>query len=166
MIAQQAAFEYILIMVETGLDDIKAHVRAGDFETAHSHAIALAEKHQHDSRAQLAAAIACDRLGLEAEAAPFYEIARQLGVPQEDRKLLVVGYASTLRNLGRAEESIHLLTEALEDDPDDTALQAFLALALHSAGHKDSALAIMLKAALQGARENAFAPFARALNEY
>ena len=48
------------------------------------------------------------------------------------------------------EAAVAYLAEATTDAPDDPALRAFLALALHFAGHATLALATMLEAALAG----------------
>jgi hypothetical protein len=50
--------------------------------------------------------------------------------------------------------------------PDQAEFSAFLALALHSAGRSTSALATLLKSALQAARPDGFGPYRRALAEY
>lgn len=71
-----------------------------------------------------------------------------------------------LRAPGRAEEAVARLAEATAEHPDDAALRAFLALALHSAGHPTLALATMLEAALAAARPDGFGGFERALVEY
>ncbi len=119
-----------------------------------------------DVHAQMAAAGACDRVGLEHDAVRYYERAWQLGVPDADRPRFLVGFGSTLRNVGRADEAVALLAEAVRDHADHPALHAFLALALFSAGHPRAALAAMLGVALDVAPPGAFAGFERALGEY
>jgi predicted Zn-dependent protease len=119
-----------------------------------------------DVAAQVAAAYAHDRAGLEHDALRYYEAARRLGVPAAERRPFTVGYGSTLRNVGRADDAVAVLAEAIADDPEYPAYAAFLALALASAGHPKAALAAMLGCALDAARPEAFDGYERALSAY
>jgi len=119
-----------------------------------------------DVEAQIAAAYGCDRVGLEHDAIKYYERAWALGVPEEQRKGFAVGFGSTLRNVGRADEAVAILADAITAYPDYAALRAFLALALFSAGHPRAALAAMLGVALDAARAGAFDGYELALTEY
>jgi tetratricopeptide (TPR) repeat protein len=93
-------------------------------------------------------ASAHDALDGEEEAAAHYRKALAGGLDGPRRRRAVIQYASTLRNLGRAEESIGLLTterEAARDELDD-AVAAFLALALADAGRAREATGVALAA--------------------
>jgi Flp pilus assembly protein TadD len=153
------------------IDDELAAIAAlrtnGDHAGAHVRALELVRDHPTDVRVVLAAAAACDRLGLEREAVVHYDRALELGVPDEFHQDFVLGYGSTLRNVGRLEEAVARLAEATAVYPDDAAMRAFLSLALHSAGHPTLALATMLEAALAAAaRPDGFGRYARALGDY
>lgn len=108
-----------------------------------------ADAHPEDGAAQIAAAYACDREGLEAQAVGYYDAAWRLGVPDAERRDFLVGYGSTLRNVGRVEESLARLGEAVAEYPGDLALQSFLALALHSAGRSAEAVATLIRALVE-----------------
>ena len=138
----------------------------GELSAAHARAIALAQAHPHDVRAQVAAAYACDRNDREHDAIRFYDAAWKLGVPLDEQPGFLLGYGSTLRNVGRVDEAISILTDAVRRFPDRAEFSAFLALALHSAGRSTSAVATLLKSALQAARPDGFGPYRRALAEY
>lgn len=87
---------------------------------------------------------AYDSAGYEHEAALQYERAIALGLDGRARSELNIQYASTLRNLDRADEAVEILSS--DGDPELAASQAaFLALALHSAGRADEALAVALE---------------------
>ena len=101
-----------------------------------------------------------DSLGLEAEAVPFYRQALDDGLDQAHAARARIQLASTLRNLGRIDEAIDLLsqpggaeTDGLKEGASradasraDASRRAFLALALHSAGRHDEALREALEA--------------------
>ncbi|HEY5926212.1 MAG TPA: tetratricopeptide repeat protein [Kofleriaceae bacterium] len=114
----------------------------------------------------IAYAYAHDREGDEHGAIKFYDAAYRLGVPDEKRRRFLVGYGSTLRNVGRSEEAVAILGQAIADDPGYPAYVPFLALALADAGHPKAALATMLGAVLDVARPDALDGFERALGEY
>ncbi len=142
-----------------------AAARRDDDEAPHRQAVAAAAAHPDDVRAQAAAAYACDRLGREAEALRYYQRAFELGGPPDDRAGFSLGFGSTLRNVGRVDDAVAVLAEAVLAHPEHAALRAFLALALGSAGHHALALATMLDAGL-ATSPAAFAPYRRALGEY
>lgn len=93
-------------------------------------------------------ASAHDALDGEERAAAYYRDALAAGLSGPRRRRAVVQYASTLRNLGRAEESIGLLTTERETTSDelDDAVEAFLALALADAGRAREATGLALAA--------------------
>lgn len=152
---------------EVSIDEVRAMWAAGEAraEEHREAAVALAAAHPEDGAAQLEAACAWDRAGEERRALRLYEAAYGLGVPAGERRRLIVGYGSTLRNVGRCDDAVGLLAEAAASDP-FPAYTAFLALALMDAGHGRAALATMLGCALDAARPEAFAGYERALGEY
>lgn len=87
-----------------------------------------------------------DSAGLEAEAAALYARAVELGLSGRARAELDIQFASTLRNLGRFEESVAMLENGADHPDLGSARAAFLALALHSAGRPGAALAVALEA--------------------
>ncbi|MBK9036042.1 MAG: tetratricopeptide repeat protein [Myxococcales bacterium] len=138
---------------------------AGDDAEVHRRATALAQAHPDDVQVLARAAYACDRLGREAAAVTYYQRAFELGGPPDDRAGFLLGFGSTLRNVGRVDDAIAVLGQAVLEFPGDPALRAFLALALHGGGHAALALATMLEAGLMSG-PTAFAPYRRALGEY
>ncbi|HEY5946825.1 MAG TPA: tetratricopeptide repeat protein [Kofleriaceae bacterium] len=119
-----------------------------------------------DVQELLAQAYALDAAGDERAAIKLYDAAYRAGVPASQRRKFLVGYGSTLRNVGRSEEAVVVLAQAVADDPGYPAFVAFLALALADAGHPKAALATMLGCALEAARPGAFDGYERALSEY
>ncbi|WP_010203052.1 tetratricopeptide repeat protein [Salinibacterium sp. PAMC 21357] len=109
----------------------------------------VAERASDDAEALFEAAGARDYAGREAEAEPLYRRALENGLDAALRPRATIQLASTLRNLGRIDESIALLEQQLNEHPDDEwtgPSAAFLALALTSRGDPIHAVAVALMA--------------------
>jgi hypothetical protein len=93
-------------------------------------------------------ASANDSTSREAQAAPLYRQALAAGLTGVRRRRATIQLASTLRNLGQAEESVALLRAEREAGSDalDDAVAAFLALALVDTGREREALGLALTA--------------------
>jgi tetratricopeptide (TPR) repeat protein len=98
-----------------------------------------------------AAACAHDAKGEEAEAVPLYELALAAGLDGKKRRDALIGLGSSLRNVGRLDDSVHVLSAAAAEFPDDAALLAFLALALYSRGDARAATQALLDLVLRHA---------------
>ncbi|HEY4151790.1 MAG TPA: tetratricopeptide repeat protein [Pseudolysinimonas sp.] len=134
-------------------DELIARIDALAAERDPGDALALAERGG-----------ARDSTGREEEAVPFYRAALAAGLDDARRSQVVIQYASTVRNLGRPEESLELLSAEFAGQPDHPladAATAFAALALASAGRPTEGLVAVL---------HVLAPhlprFQRALNAY
>jgi hypothetical protein len=106
------------------------------------------ERPKEDAAALFELASSNDSTGREAHAAPLYRRALAAGLTGVRRRRAVIQLASTLRNLGEADEAVVLLRaerERTSDDLDD-AVVAFLALALVDTGHERAAAALALGA--------------------
>jgi tetratricopeptide (TPR) repeat protein len=128
--------------------------------------LARAAGQPDDVEARIAAAYALDRAGREEEAIHHYDAAWALGVPDERRRRFLVGYGSTLRNVGRLEESLALLGEASTADPGYAPYKVFLALALHSSGESCAAMATLFEAILDMAGGASLDGYERAIAFY
>ncbi|WP_341954403.1 tetratricopeptide repeat protein [Salinibacterium sp. TMP30] len=109
----------------------------------------VAERDADDAEALFEAAGARDYAGREAEAEPLYRRALESGLDATRRPQAVIQLASTLRNLGRIDESIAMLERQLHEHPDDEwtgPSAAFLALALASRGDSTQAVSVALMA--------------------
>ena len=93
-------------------------------------------------------ASANDSTGHPDKAAPLYRRALAAGLTGLRRRRAVIQMASTLRNLGHADESVALLTAERKADSDelDDAVAATLALALVDTGQERKAAAIAILA--------------------
>lgn len=102
-----------------------------------------------DGRASFELAGIFDASGYESEAVAAYERALALGLDEARHAQLAVQYGSTLRNLGRLDEAISVLSAAPVHETTGSAPRVVLALALHSAGRKDEALRVAIEAQLE-----------------
>ncbi|MEV4540896.1 tetratricopeptide repeat protein [Micromonospora echinaurantiaca] len=93
-------------------------------------------------------ACAWDSTGHSDKAVPLYREALKRGIDGIRRRRSVIQMASSLRNVGQAEESVRLLTEERERGSDelDDAVSATLALALTSVGREREAVSIAVGA--------------------
>lgn len=112
-------------------------------------------------------ACAFDSTGRPDLAEPLYREALTAELPGERRRRAVIQLASTVRNLGRPQESIDLLTDELGRGPDhlDDAARCVLALALTDAGREREAVSVAV-GALAGhlpRYQRSMAAYARAL---
>ena len=103
---------------------------------------------EHDVQAHIDAAYHCDAHGTEAEAIVHYDQAWRIGVPPDQRREFMLGYGSTLKNVGRLAESEAVLREAVVENPADRALPVFLALTLHARGRASAAVAQLIEVVL------------------
>ncbi|WP_052398177.1 tetratricopeptide repeat protein [Streptomyces sp. NRRL F-5123] len=125
---------------------IDSYAAAEDFRAAVD---ALAgELPDGDPTAVFERAAAWDSTGHPDKAVPLYRAALAGGVPGERRRRAVIQLASSLRNLGRAEESVALLTEERERTSDhlDEALVCVLALSLTELGRAREAVSLTVAA--------------------
>jgi tetratricopeptide (TPR) repeat protein len=119
-------------------DELVSRIDALAAERGPNDAVALAERGG-----------ARDSAGLEEEAVPFYRAALAAGLDDARRGQVVIQLASTVRNLGRPEESLELLSAEFAGQPQHLladAATAFAALALASAGRPTEGLVAVLHA--------------------
>ena len=93
-------------------------------------------------------AASLDSTGHSDLAVPLYRQALERGLTGERRRRAVIQLASSLRNIGRPEQSVELLTRELEAASDqlDDAVRGFLALALVDVAREREAVSVALTA--------------------
>ena len=137
-----AEWEHRVATLWTTLDDhtpetLRAKIASLAAELPAGHPAALFER-----------ACAHDSTGEPEIAAPLYAQALGAGLAGTRRRRAVIQMASSLRNLGRAEESVALLMAERTQPSDelDDAVTAFLALALADTGREREAASLALEA--------------------
>lgn len=88
---------------------------------------------------------AYDTAGREDTAVGYYEQAMAAGLAGDVRRRCLLQYGSTLRNLGRYDDSLRIFALARAEFPESVALGAFEALTLHAAGRPSAALGSVLR---------------------
>ena len=107
-----------------------------------------------------------DWLGREEEALEPYERADALGLRAELQRQWALQYGSTLRNVGRVDDAIRILRDAIGRHPDYPALDLMLALSqLDADGHEAAAIEAM-RAALKPDPHGSIERYRRALTAY
>jgi tetratricopeptide (TPR) repeat protein len=86
-----------------------------------------------------------DSGGDEHGAVVEYERALEAGVPDDLLPKALLGYGSTLRNVGRNDDSVRVLEDAVRRFPEHQALPVFLAFSLWTAGRRPEALALLAR---------------------
>ena len=108
----------------------------------------VAERPPNDALALFEYGSALDSTGYPQAAVENYRRALALDLPSQRRRRATIQMASSLRNLGHAEEGVLLLSGELDrmsDDLDD-AVRAFLSLCLTSIGREREAVSVALTA--------------------
>lgn len=85
-------------------------------------------------------------LGDIGTALAHFDAAWRLGMTPDRARQVLIGYGTALVHAGRVDEAVARLGEAVALWPEDVALKAVLALALHATGNAHAALATMLDA--------------------
>jgi hypothetical protein len=129
----------------------------------------VAELPAGDPVAAFERAAAWDSTGHSDRAVPLYREALRGRLPGERRRRAVIQLASSLRNLGRAQESVELLTgeRAAGGDHLGDAVAAVLALALADAGRPREGVGVAVAALAPHLPryQRSMAAYARALTE-
>jgi tetratricopeptide (TPR) repeat protein len=152
---------------EQRVDALWAEVDAHEPDAFVARMDELAREAPDEATAAYERASAYDSTDRPAEAVALYREALERGLDGGRRRQAVVQLASSLRNLGRADESAALLRaerEQASDDLDD-AVAAFLALALADTGREREAVSVALAALAPHLRRygRSLAAYARAL---
>ena len=118
------------------------------------------------SSSELQLAFEADSAGREEEAVVHYRRAFELGFPDEELAGASLGFGSTLRNVGELDESVRVLSEAIEHFPEHRALRVFLAYSLWSAGRQADAMRTLVAALYVGGPAPELERYRRAITGY
>ncbi|MEO7587696.1 MAG: tetratricopeptide repeat protein [Arachnia sp.] len=102
------------------------------------------EQHPDDPHVLYELAGAHDTAGQEETALRYYEKAMLHGLSGDTLRRCLLQYGSTLRNVGRSEDSLQVFSDARKQFPESASLILFEALSLHASGRPSAALGNVL----------------------
>lgn len=139
---------------------------AGQLEQSRALLMRLITNDPDDPFVNYQAGWTLDRMGLETEAAPYYERAIASGLEGDNLRGALLGLGSTYRVIGRDADAVRTLAAGVVRFPDDGAMRAFYALALHSAGEHRRATQEFLRVILASSADPQIVRYRDALTEY
>jgi tetratricopeptide (TPR) repeat protein len=139
---------------------------AGEVTEAKDLLVELQRDHPDDAEVNLQCAWAHDRLGLEREAVPYYEVAIRLGLDRADHKDALLGLGSTYRTLGQYEEALSTLDRGVEEFPDDGGMKVFRAMALYNNERGKEACELLLTLLSTTTSDDTIVAYRRAIDIY
>lgn len=155
---------------DTRIDDqVSQAVRLreqGSDEEARAMLLEIVTDNPEHAVANLQCAWVHDKLGLEAEAVPFYERAISLGLESDDLHPALLGLGSTLRALGRYQEALRVLDRAVTEFPEDRALAVFRAMAQYNNGQAKEACETLLTQLVETTGDPQITSYRAALESY
>lgn len=107
-----------------------------------------------------------DNLGMEREAAIYYEKAISLGLSPEDAKGAFIGLGSTYRTIGEYDKSRDTLIMGIEKFQDDQAMKVFLAMTLYNLGEHGKAMELLLTLLTDTSHAQEIRKYKRAIEFY
>lgn len=152
--------------IREALREASSLAAAGEEETSILRMHALVDEAPEDPVAWFELAGFLDSLGREETAVEPYERADRLGLPDELRPQWTLQYGSTLRLVGRLDESIRILDEGRARYPAYPAIDLMLALAMLDAGRAPDASTTAIRARLKPDPDGSVERYRRALEWY
>ena len=126
------------------LEKIQQLRARGEHDTARKQALELLQHQPQHADLHYLTACIHDGMGLEAAAIPHYQQALELGLSGDNAAHAWLGLGSSLRALGQYADAEAALRHGLQHFPDNSALQAFLAMALYNRGqHKEATQSLL-----------------------
>lgn len=123
-------------------------------------------QHPSSARAKFELANALDYLGRESEAIPLYEEAIRMGLSAEYHAYALLQLGSSLRNVGRVDEAVQMLTDAEQRYPKIPSISMFRGLSLYSQGNHAEALKAVLKAMLSHVQSSDIKRYKQGIENY
>jgi predicted Zn-dependent protease len=131
--------------MESRLDTALALRRNGQLDDSRAALLEMAAARPDDATILYQCAWAHDLLGLEREAAPYYERAIACGLDGDELRGALLGLGSTYRCIGEYRKAAETLRRGVATFPEDRALQVFLAMALYHVDEVKEAMGLLLE---------------------
>lgn len=140
--------------------------RSDDLEESQALLLELVAEHPDDPLVLFEVGGAYDVLGDVEQAIPYYRRAIDEGLSGDELHECLICLGSCLRLVDEDDEAIEALQQAVDDFPERRSGRAFLALAHHSAGDSDRAMATLLGLLLETTKDKDILSFADTLAYY
>jgi predicted Zn-dependent protease len=139
---------------------------AGQVDQARRLLLEMHAEDPDDAIVNLQCAWVHDKMGLEAEAVPFYEAAIRGGLDGDNERNALLGLGSTYRALGRYPEALATLARGVDEFPEDRAMAVFLAMALYNNGESKEACQALLRVVSDTTADDRIQSYRRAIDIY
>lgn len=139
---------------------------SGRVEEARDLLLYLVSQSPEDPTVNYQCAWAHDKLGLEHEAAPFYEEAIANGLQGEDLRGALLGLGSTYRAMGEYPRALATLDRGIATFPDAGEFPVFRAMTLYNLGESREAVAALLRAMVDSSESEGVTRYRRAIEFY
>ncbi|HEY5892616.1 MAG TPA: tetratricopeptide repeat protein [Chthoniobacterales bacterium] len=148
------------------LEQIRRLSEEGRHEEAREEFVQLAALSPDDAIVLYETACAHDRLGLEAEAIPYYVAAIEAGLDSCYLRGAYLGLGSSYRAMGLYEESLATLDDGLRHFPNAHELRVFQAMALYNLSRFHDAVASLLNVIADTSNDPETRAYERAIRFY
>jgi len=138
----------------------------GELEQARELLLALRAERPDDAQVAVQTAWVHDSLGLEDDAVGHYESAIAGDLPDDDLRGAFLGYGSTLRALGRDDDSDRVLRQGIARFPDFRPLRVFHALTAYNLGRQRDAVEELLRVLVETTSDPEILRYRRSLTAY
>jgi hypothetical protein len=138
----------------------------GELDQALPMLLELRKELPDDPQVAIQTAWVHDSLGLEEEAVPHYEAALAAALPDDQARGAYLGFASTLRTLGRDADSERVFREGIERFPDFLALRVFYAMLEYNLGRHGDAVRALIEVLLEATDDPTIVRYRRSLGAY
>lgn len=138
----------------------------GELEQARELLLRLRADFPGDAQIAVQTAWVHDSMGSEHEAVGHYEAAIAGGLSDDDLQPALLGLGSTLRTLGRDEDSDRVFRQGIERFPDFRPLRVFHAMTEYNLGKSREAVGHLLAVLLETTSDPAILRYRRSLGAY
>ncbi|KAA3657747.1 MAG: hypothetical protein DWQ04_27170 [Chloroflexi bacterium] len=136
------------------------------FEESQELLLGLLEEHSDDPVVLFEVGGAYDVLDEPREAIPYYRKAIDAGLEDSDLHECLVCLGACQRMIGKFENAIETLEEAIEQFPDNNSSKVFLALTYYNDGQEDEAMKLLLNVLLTTTKDEDILEYADTLDYY
>ncbi|MEN8700280.1 tetratricopeptide repeat protein [Bacillus infantis] len=138
----------------------------GELKKSNLILIKLADSKPDDALISYQTAWSFDLLGEEAEAAPYYERAISLGLPNKELEGALLGLGSTYRTLGEYQKARCTLEKGINQFPDNRAMKVFYSMVLYNMEKHNEAMGILLESLAETSSDESIMLYRKAIAFY